>query len=132
MPRRRRRIPLIASAPGCASLCAWRNLIPSNCPASRRCRSCTKIAPCWLLTTAQLDARAVQLAAHQSRNLQAAIVIHRGEGLLGALRSLKFLRYVHRLDAETTGILLFAKSQGRWKRHGDLFESRRMEKPTLR
>ena len=46
-------------------------------------------------------------------------------------RGLKFLKYVHRLDAETTGILLFAKSQGAVEAFGDLFESRQMEKTYL-
>jgi RluA family pseudouridine synthase len=46
-------------------------------------------------------------------------------------RNLKFLRHVHRLDAETTGILLFAKSQGGVRTYGDLFEKRAMEKTYL-
>jgi RluA family pseudouridine synthase len=66
------------------------------------------------------------------RNLQLAI----SSGVLGGAfwarsRSLKFLRYVHRLDAETTGILLFAKSPGAVRSYGDLFESRRMHKRYL-
>src|SRR2546425_8904574 len=39
-------------------------------------------------------------------------------------RNLKFLKFVHRLDAETTGILLFAKSQGAVDSISDLFETR--------
>ncbi len=67
-----------------------------------------------------------------NRNLQAAIVSSIAAGDYWARsRSLKFLRYVHRLDAETTGILLFAKSQGAVEAYGDLFESRRMEKTYL-
>ena len=67
-----------------------------------------------------------------NRNLQAAIVSSIAAGDYWAKsRSLKFLRYVHRLDAETTGILLFAKSQGAVEAYGDLFESRRMEKTYL-
>jgi 23S rRNA-/tRNA-specific pseudouridylate synthase len=67
-----------------------------------------------------------------NRNLQAAIVSSIAAGDYWAkARSLKFLRYVHRLDAETTGILLFAKSQGAVEAYGDLFESRRMEKTYL-
>jgi RluA family pseudouridine synthase len=46
-------------------------------------------------------------------------------------RNLKFLRFVHRLDAETTGILLLAKSPGAVDAFGDLFESRKMEKTYL-
>src|SRR4051812_47910842 len=43
-------------------------------------------------------------------------------------RNLKFLRFVHRLDADTTGILLCAKSPGAVKTFGELFEGRQMEK----
>ena len=67
-----------------------------------------------------------------NRNLQAAIVSSiAAKDYWARSRSLKFLRYVHRLDAETTGILLFAKSQGAVEAYGDLFESRRMEKTYL-
>src|SRR6185436_826943 len=63
------------------------------------------------------------------RNLQLAI----SSSILGGefwarSRNLKFLKYVHRLDAETTGILLFAKSQGAVHTYGDLLETRQMEK----
>src|SRR5690349_16580710 len=66
------------------------------------------------------------------RNLQLAI----SSSILGGdfwarSRSLKFLKYIHRLDAETTGILLFAKSQGALSTFSDLFESRRMNKRYL-
>jgi 23S rRNA pseudouridine1911/1915/1917 synthase len=67
-----------------------------------------------------------------NRNLQAALVSSISAGDFWARsRGLKFLRYVHRLDAETTGILLLAKSQGAVESFGDLFESRRMEKTYL-
>ena len=63
-----------------------------------------------------------------NRNLQAAIVSSiAAKDHWARSRSLKFLRYVHRLDAETTGILLFAKCQGAVDAYGELFESRRME-----
>jgi RluA family pseudouridine synthase len=62
-------------------------------------------------------------------NLQAAIVSSIAAGDFWARsRNLKFLKYVHRLDAETSGVLLFAKSQGAVETFGDLFEERRMEK----
>ena len=66
------------------------------------------------------------------RNLQLAI----SSAILGGAfwarsRSLRFLKYVHRLDAETTGILLFAKSPGALRTFGDLFESRQMHKRYL-
>lgn len=67
-----------------------------------------------------------------NRNLQAALVSSISAGDFWARsRGVKFLRYVHRLDAETTGILLFAKSQGAVETYGELFESRRMEKTYL-
>ena len=64
-----------------------------------------------------------------NRNLQAAIVSAIGAGVHWArTRQLRFLRYVHRLDAETSGVLLFAKSPGAVEAYGALFEDRRMEK----
>ena len=64
-----------------------------------------------------------------SRNLQLAI----SSSILGGdfwarSRGLKFLKYVHRLDAETSGVLLFARSHGALQSYGELFESRRMQK----
>ena len=46
-------------------------------------------------------------------------------------RNLKFLRFVHRLDAETTGVLLLAKSPGALTACSELFESHRTEKTYL-
>ncbi len=67
-----------------------------------------------------------------NRNLQAAITSSIAAGDFWARsRNLKFLRFVHRLDGDTTGILLFAKSQGAVDNFGDLFESRQMEKVYL-
>ena len=67
-----------------------------------------------------------------SRNLQAAITSSIAGGDFWARsRGLKFLRYVHRLDAETSGVLLFAKSPGAVEVFSDLFETRRMEKMYL-
>lgn len=64
-----------------------------------------------------------------SRNLQAAITSSIAAGDFWARsRGLKFLRHVHRLDADTSGILLFAKSQGAVDVISDLFEGRQMEK----
>jgi RluA family pseudouridine synthase len=66
------------------------------------------------------------------RNLQAAITSSIAGGDFWARsRGLKFLRFVHRLDAETSGILLFAKSQGALEAYSNLFEQRRMEKTYL-
>jgi 23S rRNA pseudouridine1911/1915/1917 synthase len=67
-----------------------------------------------------------------SRNLQAAITSSIAAGDFWARsRGLKFLRHVHRLDADTSGILLFAKSVGAVDVISDLFEGRRMEKTYL-
>lgn len=66
------------------------------------------------------------------RNLHAALVSSIAEGAFWARsRGLKFLRHVHRLDTETTGILLLAKSPGALDTFSQLFESRRMEKTYL-
>ncbi|HEX5397766.1 MAG TPA: RNA pseudouridine synthase [Verrucomicrobiae bacterium] len=66
------------------------------------------------------------------RNLQAAITSSIAAGDFWARsRGLKFLRHVHRLDADTSGVLLFAKSFGAVEVISDLFESRKMEKTYL-
>ncbi len=66
------------------------------------------------------------------RNLQAAIQSSIGAGAFWARsRHIRFLRFVHRLDAETTGILLFARSPGAAQSLGVLFESRQMHKRYL-
>lgn len=67
-----------------------------------------------------------------SFNLQAAITSSiAGRDYWATSRGLKFLRYVHRLDADTSGILLFAKSLGAVEVITDLFEDRRMAKTYL-
>lgn len=66
------------------------------------------------------------------RNLQLAISSSiLGREFWARSRNLKFLKHVHRLDAETTGVLLFAKSPGALQSFSDLFESRRMKKRYL-
>lgn len=66
------------------------------------------------------------------RNLQAALLSCLASGAYWVRsRNLKFLRYVHRLDAETTGVLLLAKSRGALDALGGLFESRLMKKSYL-
>jgi RluA family pseudouridine synthase len=67
-----------------------------------------------------------------SRNLQAALTSSIKAGDFWARsRNLRFIRFVHRLDADTTGILLLAKSPGAVQSYGELFESRKMEKVYL-
>jgi len=66
------------------------------------------------------------------RNLQAALTSSIAGGDFWARsRSLRYLRFVHRLDADTSGVLLFAKSPGAVKTFSALFESRKMEKVYL-
>jgi len=67
-----------------------------------------------------------------ARNLQLAIESSIAGGDFWARsRNLKFLRYIHRLDGETSGILLFAKSAGAMPVYSELFESREVEKVYL-
>lgn len=66
------------------------------------------------------------------RNLQLALQSSLNAGDFWARsRSLKYLRFIHRLDAETTGITLFAKSPGALRAFSELFETRRVEKTYL-
>ena len=68
----------------------------------------------------------------KKRNLPAAIASSIAAGLVWARsRNLKYLRNIHRLDAETSGILLLAKSKGALDTYSGLFESRQMEKMYL-
>ncbi len=67
-----------------------------------------------------------------TRNLQAAINSSiAARDFWARTRSLKFLRYVHRLDADTSGVRLFAKSLGAVEIYSKMFESRQMEKKYL-
>ena len=66
---------------------------------------------------------------HTGRNLQLALQSSLNAGDFWAhSRNLRFLRFIHRLDAETTGITLFAKSPGALRAFSELFETRRVEK----
>lgn len=63
------------------------------------------------------------------RNLQLALQSSLNAGDFWAhSRNLKYLRFIHRLDAETTGITLFAKSPGALRVYSEMFEERRVEK----
>src|SRR5438046_2663971 len=67
-----------------------------------------------------------------NRNLQAAITSSiAARDFWARSRNLKYLKNIHRLDADTTGILLFAKSQGGTETYSEMFETRRMEKVYL-
>ena len=66
------------------------------------------------------------------RNLQGALEADLLAGAFWArARNLKFLRFVHRLDAETSGVLLLAKSRGAVGPLSELFERREVEKRYL-
>src|SRR2546426_5345735 len=66
------------------------------------------------------------------RNLQAALTSSiAAKDFWARSRSLKYLRFVHRLDAGTTGILLLAKSPGGVTTYRPLFERREKEKKHL-
>jgi RluA family pseudouridine synthase len=65
-------------------------------------------------------------------NLQAALTSSIAAGDFWARsRNLKYLRFVHRLDAETSGVMLLAKSPGALAAYNALFEGRQMEKVYL-
>ena len=67
-----------------------------------------------------------------SRNLQAVLISSIAAGDFWARsRGITYLRYIHRLDAETTGVLLLAKSPGGVSSYGALFEGRQVEKHYL-
>jgi 23S rRNA pseudouridine1911/1915/1917 synthase len=66
------------------------------------------------------------------RNLAAAILSSvEARDFWARSRNVKFLRFVHRIDAETTGIVLFVKSQGAIKPFSELFEGRAVDKTYL-
>ena len=65
-------------------------------------------------------------------NLQAAIDSSiLADDFWARSRNLKYLRHIHRLDADTSGVMLFAKSEGSMRAMSDMFESRQMEKTYL-
>jgi 23S rRNA pseudouridine1911/1915/1917 synthase len=66
------------------------------------------------------------------RNLQLALESSINAGDFWAKsRNLKFLRFVHRLDADTSGVVLFVKSPGAMRAYSELFESRALDKGYL-
>jgi RluA family pseudouridine synthase len=78
----------------------------------------------WLLAPDSWD--------RTGRNLQLALLSSLNAGDFWARsRNLKFLRFIHRLDAETTGILLLAKSSGSLRALSELFETRAVDKRYL-
>ncbi|MBR4248935.1 MAG: RluA family pseudouridine synthase [Verrucomicrobia bacterium] len=64
-----------------------------------------------------------------SRNLQLALESSMmGGDFWAKSRNLKFIRYIHRLDADASGILLMARNQAVLSVIGKLFEERKVEK----
>ncbi len=78
----------------------------------------------WLLAPAWWD--------RTGRNLQRALesCLRKREHWVRS-RHLSFLRFVHRLDADTSGVLLLARSPGVLRLFSRLFESRAMRKTYL-
>ena len=67
-----------------------------------------------------------------ARDLQSALVSSIRSGAFWAKsRNLRYVRFVHRLDADTTGVLLLVKDPGALPPYSSLFESRGMEKVYL-
>jgi len=65
-------------------------------------------------------------------NLQVAITSSiRAGDFWARSRGLRYLQFVHRLDAATTGVLLFAKHPNAIRAYSALFESREVEKVYL-
>ncbi|MDB6019132.1 MAG: pseudouridine synthase, partial [Pedosphaera sp.] len=78
----------------------------------------------WLLAPDSWD--------QTGRNLQLALQSSLNAGDFWAhSRNLKYLRFIHRLDAETTGVLLLAKSPGALRAFSEMFETRSVEKRYL-
>ena len=66
---------------------------------------------------------------HTSRNLQEAVERAIQSGAPWAKRRrLRFLRYVHRLDAETSGLLMFARNPLALRRYSQLFAAGHIRK----
>jgi tRNA pseudouridine32 synthase/23S rRNA pseudouridine746 synthase len=67
-----------------------------------------------------------------SRNLQRELMLSITAGEHWAhSRNLKYLRFIHRLDAETSGVLLLARSPGALTAMSELFETRLIRKKYL-
>ena len=78
----------------------------------------------WLMvpTSWEKTGRNLQLALESSVNAR---------DFWASSRNIKFLRFVHRLDAETSGAVLFVRSQGAIRAYSELFESREVGKTYL-
>src|SRR5512146_1142196 len=71
--------------------------------------------PGWMLAPSSWD--------RTGRNLQRALESGvAARDFWARSRNLRYLRFVHRLDAETSGVLLLAKSVGALKAYQQMFE----------
>jgi RluA family pseudouridine synthase len=78
----------------------------------------------WMLAPPQWD--------KTSRNLQRELMLSlENRDFWAVSRHVKFIRFVHRLDSETSGVLLLAKSAGALSALSELFETRRVQKKYL-
>jgi len=78
----------------------------------------------WLMvpTSWEKTGRNLQLALESSINAR---------DFWARSRNIKHLRFVHRLDGETSGAVLFVRSPGAMRAYSELFEGREMEKTYL-
>ena len=80
--------------------------------------------PGWMLAAGLVGSHGPEFASG------AAIIAERGD-FWARSRNLKFLRFIHRLDSDTSGVMLFAKSAGALSAYSGLFENRLVEKQYL-
>jgi RluA family pseudouridine synthase len=80
--------------------------------------------PGWMLAPVSWD--------KTSRNLHRALMVSMQEGDFWARsRNLRYIRFIHRLDADTSGVVLLARNAGALSVMSRLFETRRMHKKYL-
>jgi RluA family pseudouridine synthase len=80
--------------------------------------------PGWMLAPVSWD--------KTSRNLHRALMLSMQMGDFWARsRNLRYIRFIHRLDTETSGVVLLARNPGALSAMSQLFETRRMHKKYL-
>jgi RluA family pseudouridine synthase len=80
--------------------------------------------PGWMLAPVSWD--------KTSRNLHRALMLSMQEGDFWARsRNLRYIRFIHRLDADTSGVVLLARNPGALSVMSRLFETRRVRKKYL-
>ena len=95
-------------------------------------RSSMTIEWCWPVTSRQEWLLAPADWDRTGRNLQLALMssLNNGDHWANS-RRLQYIRFIHRLDADTSGVLLMAKSLGALTTMSQLFESRAVKKKYL-